>query len=410
LFPLSRQENKVRIWIDNTGFQSAGLCLEGRSRSALNYDVRGLFQLATLLIYGNHISLNGFEGEPVAQRSQAILDRLGRIGVGHDILSISPVDEVEYARACKAAADSVAPNLADSFNPHEYALIGVEPPDLPRGTAKRQVMYFDLAREREGSARLQEIREHALKDNAPGAVDYMMASSETLRESVARIRTKYPSLAVRERYDLNVLLRYHLNDALAELAHSKYAPAIGRAERVSQRNRFVANALNDVLDDTVEELRSKLGSGPLGVPSFTAALLQRSKGDPEGVITVAMEFRERSKPLRNALGDLAVKYREHTPELYFELRKKIAELGAQLRRDVGLDEKATPWGAIDVKLVIGVPVPSISIEKLVKWLRELEIGNQTAVLTELVKASAFSDLPGPLYKELCRLSSKRATR
>jgi hypothetical protein len=144
----------MQLWIDNTGLQSAGLCLDGRASLAHDYDVRGLLQLATLVIYGNKVSLNGFEDNIIAKRSHEIVEHLQTIGITEDILSINPVTEAEYALACKTAADSIAPELCDGFNHDEFKLIGGEPPDLPRGFQERQVKYVALASEQEGSIKL----------------------------------------------------------------------------------------------------------------------------------------------------------------------------------------------------------------------------------------------------------------
>jgi hypothetical protein len=152
----------MRLWIDNTGLQSAALCLEGRARPS-DRDVRGLLQLATLLIFGNKVALNGFEDDVVAERTEEIVHGLGTIGISEDILSISPVREIEYALACSTAADSIAPSLRDRYSPDDSDLIGAQPPDLPRGVHERQVKYVKLAYEPEGSARLQELEASALK-------------------------------------------------------------------------------------------------------------------------------------------------------------------------------------------------------------------------------------------------------
>ncbi len=395
----------MQLWIDNTGLQSAGLCLEGRARPAHDYDIRGLLQLATLLIYGNRISLNGFEDKIVADRTKEMVDRLRELGIAKDILSISPITEVEYALACRTAADSVAPDLTNNYNPDDFRLVGAEPPDLPRGVAKRQVNYVTLAYEREGSAKLHAVEKTALRDKAIGAIEYMMACSPHLRKAVTQILKVNPSFEDARCYDLNVLLRYHLNDALAEQSFAKYAPAIGRAELVARRNQYILTSIGGLLDNTAAELRSKLSSEPLGTPSMVVALLHRSKGEPQGVLTAALEFREHSKALRNTLERLAAKYLDDTPETRFEIQAEINELGAQLRRDVGLDKRATLLGAVDVKWALGtVPIPSISSKEIVRWVLERKKKRQTAVLTELVKASAYSDTSSELYEKLRKTS------
>jgi hypothetical protein len=401
----------MQLWIDNTGLQSAGLCLEGKANPGHDYDVRGLLQLATLSIFANKITLNGFETDTIAERTEGFVHLLGQNGLTKDVLSITRTKEPEYALACRTAANFVAPTLRDRYHPDDSALIGVEPPDLPRGIHKRQVGYVSLASEPEGSSRLEELEASALKDKAVGAIDYMMASSAGLREAVARILAANPNFDDRLRYDLNILLRYHLNHALAEQVFSRYAPAIGRAERMDRRNQYIVQALSDMVDRTVRDLRgdkpdntikevqARLNPEPLGVPSFVVALLNRSKGEPRGVIEAAVAFRERSKPLRDALQKLASKnIDDTTPEARFEIQLEIKDLSKQLRRDLRMEKRTSLLRSLDIKSLVELPI--VSIKELVKWGVEFWKGRKTAVLTELVRASAYADAPGRLYEKL----------
>lgn len=389
----------MKIWIDNTGLESAGQCLDGQARQ--DCDVRGLLQLATLIIYGNKISVNGFEDIKVATRSEQIVNQLRTIGITDDILTISPVNEVEYALACKTAADLIAPELCDTFNPIEFDVIGGVLPDVLRGLRERQVAFVTLAKEKDGSEKLQEVEESALKDKAIGAAEYMLACSPALREAVARLFAMHMQWGDRYSYQLNVFLRYHLNHALAEQSFSIYAPAIARAELVTQRSQYVLEALENIVDKTVADLRGE----PLGVPSTLAALLQRSKGEPRAVLSEARALREKSKPLRDMLDTLIATYHADTPASRFEIRKKINELGQQMRRDVELEKNAKIRDAVEVRFVIGVPVPCLSGKELLKWVQERALSRRTAILTELVMASAYSDFSSKLYEKLRKRSS-----
>jgi hypothetical protein len=371
---------------------------------AHDFDVRGLLQLATLVIYGNKVSLNGFEGKGIAKRSLEIVEQLRTLGITEDILAISPVTEAEYALACMTAANSIAAELCDSFNPEEHRLIGGEPPELPRGLQERQVKYITIAREPKGSVKLRKIKSGALKDKATGAVEYMLACSHALREAVSRAVSLHPNWREMHSYQLNVFLRYHLNEALAEQSFSKYTPAVARAELIQRRSQYLIEALQDVVDETVEELRGK----PLGVPSTLAALLQRSRGEPQAILKVAREMREHSGALRDSLEVLATKHPNDTPESRFEIRSVITELGRQLKRDVGLEKATKLRDVVELKFVMGVPALSVSCTKLVDWIQERRKSKRTAVLTELVKASAYSDFSPNLYEKLCSFSTKKS--
>lgn len=71
--PASSPDRKVgtamKIWIDNSGLHSAAQCLDGRASLSHDYHLRGLLQFATLIIFSDSLSLNGFEDSGIAARS-----------------------------------------------------------------------------------------------------------------------------------------------------------------------------------------------------------------------------------------------------------------------------------------------------------------------------------------------------
>jgi hypothetical protein len=244
---------------------------------------------------------------------------------------------------------------------------------------------------------LRRAMKEALKLKAPGAVEYMMACSKALREAVRRTKSRHLGWSEAASYQLNIFLRYHLNDALADQAFSKYAPAVGRAELIERRNQYILNAMGDITDQVVTDLRGK----PLGIPSTLAALLQRSKGEPRAILAVAREIREYSGSMRQSLTKLAEAYPSDTPESRFDIQREVTEIGKQLRRSVGLEKASTLRDAVELRMVLGLPVLSVSVMKVVDWLRHQRQNRRVAVLTELVRASAYSDLSAGLYKTLC---------
>ena len=187
------------------------------------------------------------------------------------MLSIRAVTEAECALACQTAAESIASELSEVFNAEERRLVRGEPPDLPRGSKERLVRFVALAREQTDPAELKRIEESALRDRAVGAVEYMMTSSPHLRESVRRIMAKAAHWEDEQSFQLNVFLRCHLNEALADQSFSKYTPAVARGELIQRRNEYIVSALSKVVQNVAEELREE----PLGIPSTLQALVQR---------------------------------------------------------------------------------------------------------------------------------------
>jgi len=382
------------LWIDNTGLQTAGRCLSRVAES--DYDVRGLLQLATLIIYGDKLELNGFEENRISTRSRELRQQLIDLGLESEALSIADMTRDAYSLACQTTAQFAASELQDRFQPDEHDFIGCEPPHLPPGMTERQVLFVDLARERDDSYAVCKSLESALDDQAVGAVEYMLAVSPELRAAIAKMMRQHPKWSHTHSYQLNVFLRYYLNDTLAGQALSTYAPAVGRAELVHRRNSYVRNELIRVVDTVVNEIRTS----PLGIPSVDAALIDRSKGEPTALLAEAIEMRSRSAELRSWLRRHVERFKEDTSEGRFEIQKNIRELGEQLRKDIGIQRAPTLGDAVDFQFVIGLPAVSISGTKLLEWLRYRLASRRIAALTDIVKSTAYCDHSDQSYATL----------
>ena len=115
----------MRLWIDNTGIQSAGICLDGHGRT--EFDAKGLLQFATFLVYGNRTLINGFEASPISSKTVEFKDYFTDLGVPEDAIHIdNEITKVIYAKACKTAAEDATENLEYEFNPREFEVLGAE--------------------------------------------------------------------------------------------------------------------------------------------------------------------------------------------------------------------------------------------------------------------------------------------
>lgn len=392
----------MRIWMDNTGLLSAAQCLEGRADPKHDNDIRSLLQLATLVIFSNHIYLNGFDCDEVADRSQEIVTQFGTYGMTEDIISTVPESEETYARACKTTAELIAPSLSRFFNPEVGNLLGVVPPGFPPDLLRRNINCINLADESDGSEILQHYETNALKDKAVGAVEYMLATTPELRKSVRKIRSSYSDWNDDHRYQLNIFLRYHLNYFLGKEYSSTYAPAVGRADLVTQSTEWVQVALGKMIDSVATELSGR----EMGIPSTLVALLEHSKGEPHAILEVAMRFRERSETLRDTLESLSSNHLDGDPTARFKITTEIKKLGSQLRKDLGLEDRTRLSGAFDYHLF--APFVTMKGVELAKWSQERKESRRVAVLTEIVKSSAYSEVARDLWSKLQKLSRKHS--
>lgn len=388
----------MRLWIDNTGLHAVRQCLNGHADN--DADIRGLLQFATLLIYADCLQVNGFEIAVIAERTEEIAHDLAEMNSSQSFLKIDQVSQQDYAKACVSAADRAADDLPFIFNPDEHLLLRLGPPDLPPSLLERQVNCVRLASLAEDSDELTALRQEALIDKAVGAVDYMFATSECLRDAVSAMVSTHSKWTDQHSYRLNVFLRYQLNDQLGLSRSAIYAPAVGRAELINTRHKFVTDALLGEVDDILTELRG----APMGVPSVAAALVARAKGEPRAIIMEALSMRERAQPIREWLSHLVDRSKESNDR--FELLSQIRSLGADLRKDLSLDSAPRFLDAVDVTFIVGLPAPSVSAVKLFEWLRYNRGRRQRAVLTDVVRSTAYNESFPRDYRHLTSACSR----
>lgn len=106
------------------------------------------------------------------------------------------------------------------------------------------------------------------------------------------------------------------------------------------------------------------------------------------------------------LQTLAERYPTDTPESRFEIQEATRDLGQQPRKELGPEKRIRLRDAVELRFIYGIPVASISGVKLLDWIEERRKARRTAVLTELVKASAYADVPRTAIEKLHRNSRR----
>lgn len=89
----------MRVLIDNTGFHSAGRCLDKTGLGLI--DVKGLLQFALELIFSDEILISGFESDGILGRSKVIAEKLRSKGVEQEAIQIRYYSMEDYAKACQ---------------------------------------------------------------------------------------------------------------------------------------------------------------------------------------------------------------------------------------------------------------------------------------------------------------------
>jgi hypothetical protein len=412
----------MRVWIDNTGLDAVGLCLEGTARG--DYDIKGLLQFATLLVFSDQLKMNGFEEEKVAERTVCVRQALIKLGLEENALIITPPILAPYALACREAASSSAEALGSGrFRPD---LMGVsmgaaqlvESVDvLPRAKAALE-RWDDLVinRAKVPKTQLEQIASKALwSDRATGAVAYMLASSEQLFEAVRAL----PGFDIRSHdhvYQLNGFLRCHLNEALAG-DDWLYAPAVPRAEIGLDRRESVIQSLSEIVDAATDDLAKMLGkptrTGAVRLPAVEHFLVSRAGGCPDGIIKEALELRKDTKPLREWLSHHLIdtwQSRVIQDEPAFtshEIEDKeieaVLELVKPLRQQLGLLSPGPPKpeDAFTFTIALGIPPVKLGMDipKFKKFVMHRWQHPRIAAMANIAAKAAYLPVDGP-YKTL----------
>jgi len=368
------------LWIDNTGLQSAGLCLEGKARD--EDDVRGLLQLATLIVFGR-VRLNGFEHEQVRRGSESVLARLRSVGIPADVIDLENVQQDTYADACLKAALHAAQELERGFvisgsNPFS----SLEPPELPRGTRERQEAFVELLDQ--SVSDLRKTAESALSERAMGAVDFMVSSSPSLRAQLAQL-----DLRCQRPYQINVYLRFCLNEALGRHFRSTYAPSVARAELVERNATSILDALGEETSNIVSEYRDRFSHCALDIPTVWAFLLHKAKGDPESVLIEASSLRSETKLLRSALSAMDNSMKSGDLRSEFDQRNTVRDLADQMRARLDPSEQTGVLDAISVKLSPTTGSVGLSLGEIKKWYSKQRQKPLIVALTDVVKVAVM---------------------
>lgn len=368
----------MRLWIDNTGLHATGMSLNQAARA--ESDVHGLLQMATYLIFSDALLLNNYEDDFVRDRTVQFTQQLTELGLEADVIVECPYDAVSYASACRHAAETAAIDIEDAFVPVGKEIAGVVFGDIRAKTNEAEKDLHQFLHHRASIKDLEILVKSAIYENKSGkAVEYMFASSESLRDKIYRCVGNENPWTLGHTHQLNAFLRFYLNDTLAGLECAKYAPAVPRAKVVRRQNDMVIQKLLKELDEAVQLARGF----SLMVPAVASYLVQRANGDPSGIIQESLRLREHATLLRGWLSTQIDKLNlEKTRDLK-AAKEAIADLGAALRRELGIQKKATLRDALDVQFLLGVPVPSLSGVKLAQWVKERAEAKRIAVLTEI---------------------------
>lgn len=319
------------------------------------------------------------------------------LGMEADVLNILATERQDYELACRMAARFAGTELLHRLRRNENP----SNPDVPGGVKFDATRLPGIISRTADEIEWARIGDEALDGDrkAVGAIEYMIATSPQLRGSIAELMQRWSDWSPNDSWQVESFLRLSLNEALGQRAGAIYAPAISRAEQIGKQHDLVLSILHEEVQTVVEELNPQAVSAP----SVYSALIERSRGDPEGVVLEALEMRSKAAVFRK---HLAKCFRDGAQSLDLAaIHREAKDIGRQLRIALGLLDEPSLWDAFQFHFVVGLPSVTISGSKLRDWIDQRLAQRRIVVLTDIARRSAFPDTNRDYFRRLLSESS-----
>jgi hypothetical protein len=378
--------------IDNTGLHSSFKGLKKLNNSDM--DIKGLLQFCSQVIFSNKIFVDDAkEKTSVSDKTVEVLNYFKSIGVSNEIISISTLDRTEYIKLYKETSDEIADKLKFMFKPVKDQLKGLYPDGLSKNYLERCTKFILLANDKTSRQELEEVRGEYFTNNHGELTDFLVTISTKLRFEVNQMISRYPHMTLAEQNQLNVLIRFYINQSVAIKIKSIYCPSVARAELVRNGENYIIKKINNILDDTYKEIKNKFPE----IPSISKYLITKSNGYTGELIELSLKLREKSKPLRDYLSKISENHYELTPDDKFEIDHKIKILYKELLKDYDRTTKLNNA----VELSISSPyLFEIKGNAIKEWYISKKHKKKISLLTEISKENIYSDIelnPNELY-------------
>lgn len=384
----------MQLWIDTTGLDSVDRCLKKNARS--EDDIKGLMQLAILLVLGENIAVNGFEIAGVSEVTDSAMSQLQELGLDPKAVNAVQFTATEYTEMCHRAAEECADDLSWTYpiSQLEISSLGdshldVRSRELAALQARERVYHLVFGTAPDYA--LNDTKNHALNLKGTGAIEYMVADSVRLRKAL-RAALAPDGISPTDFRRLNALMRFYLNRSLAGTARS-YVPAVGRARIVRQDSRFLINQVlagaSNALQGQTQPLREE---SLLTTSSLAQRLLLESKGTPQGMLEAAIALRDRTGELRQWLSKLASAVNLDDPKGREKAAQKITQLASGLGKggisilDALRLSVSVSWSEKGPSVSIGL---SVTPGDVVKWIKSSLPNRKAVLLTEVSNPVLF---------------------
>lgn len=348
-------------------------------------DLYGMIQLCISTIFFDEILIdNRKEKSEVSNFTDQAIDKLVTLGFDKGIIGFTDFSKKDYDELYETGAKELSNEINWLFSTKETDLRGLYPEGLNKDYLKMGSEFSRIAANSSGNI-FEDIIGNWESKKTTELADYLVAISPELRESIIYFNENNPNITNEQFFQLNIFMRYRLNELFSLNKGATHTPSVARAKLVLGGEKFLIKKVENKLDKLTSEIK---GVGML-MPSIMDYLLQNSRGDIDRLLALTIEFREKAKPLRELIGETLSTCDINQPEGKHQLDKKLDELIEIVRQDLGVD---TP----QFKDVLQFTLSSwvffdIDQNKLIDWIKYRKNRKRVSVLTEVSKFAIYND-------------------
>jgi hypothetical protein len=381
----------MRLWIDGGSLHATGRCLK---RTGSREDALHQLHLATNIAFADQLVIGAFEGGVYQQRSEEVQKTLIGLGYEQNCIVVHKSATSDLHSIYASAGDNLAADLEFLVNPSDSS----EPADLFETSPPQwrdMERLFDECLRKDYSAdeltNLFEQNEH-VENNA---LIIMFVKSDAFRKVARGLVGTVKAWTPKHSAKVATVCRMFIHEECARRAEAAYAPGKDRGKLMRKTPEALLDGIKD-LPATVYSEIFKLSN--TGLPAVTAVLARRAKGSPEGLMSEALEIRQKAKSLRKHLDKILRKTAAGNVDPDVHLVREMSQLTADLRLYLQVKPPDSVFEAMDIFNMNGLiwnllsSMRGINATKLVSVFMSLRRSRRIAVLGELTADAAVGGI------------------
>lgn len=377
----------MKTLLDNTGVHSATKIFFNNN----NYreiDLQGFLQLCITIIFTDELVVNiSNESPQVNDITYRTLQKFSDFGFDKTLFSHTNFTENDYDRIYKKGADELSDEIHFIFSPNNNKIEGLFPEGLTNNYLEMGTRFAEFSVKHYNSQYFyDDIISKWKSDKVVELTDYLISISPLLRTSIKDFVVAHPNISKEQLYQLNIFMRYRINEFFASEKKATHTPSVARAKMIRNSQLNLINTVEDKLNKLVKEIKGV----DMIMPSIMDYLIINSKGNINKLVDLTLKLREKAKPLRALIDKTLKNHKLDDIESKHKLDKELDKLIEIVKFDLGIN---TP----DISQVFEFTTSSfllfdIKQDKFKEWYRYRTKKNKVAILTEVSKFAIYNEI------------------